>query len=86
MLKAVGKSEHKLGKGLAELADLCAPSTVWVKYLTSQVFFVRSLCTRIAQFLASYEQLFGSNLSLLSANFYTLSTALTNNTTLISRN
>lgn len=51
-----GLAVYKLVKSLCRTCIFCTESTTIPKYLTSQVFFIRSLYTPITQPLASFKQ------------------------------
>lgn len=74
MLRAGDKAVNKLVTSFAQLLNLCTVCTGGAKYLTSQVFFVRSLCTRISLLSTAYTHGKSSILNLLELVFYPLST------------
>jgi len=82
MRKACEQTVDKLGINLWATAGLCPESTASPKYLTSQVFFIRGLCTKIEQLMSAYKQLRSSIFNLLALKLYPLSTAPINNTNL----
>lgn len=81
MLKACEQAVEKLCIKLCKAAGLYTQSTVRAKYLTSQVFFMRSLYTVFEQSLCAYEQPSLDKSDLLCrflSTFYTLPMNTTN--------
>jgi len=74
MLKPCVQAVERASKTGAQVLGLCSLTTARVKYLTSQVFFVRSLITafRQAWALKAQPDLLNSNLFLVY--LYTLTT------------
>lgn len=65
---------EKLCKNLCKAGNLCTSSTQPAKYLTGQVFIMRSLYTWFEQMLCAYEQQFLAIYNLLGqalSPFYT---------------
>jgi hypothetical protein len=58
MLKACEQTGDKSSTSLVQHSELCTKAAGYTKYLTAQVFFVRSLCTGLEQLKGAYEQLF----------------------------
>ena len=82
MLKACEQAVDKAGTSLVKLAGLYPLYTAGAKYLTSQVFFVRSLCTQLEQLMSAYRQPKAGIYNLLGLKLYPLSTGPMNNTNL----
>jgi hypothetical protein len=83
MLKACEQAVYKLGISLGKAFGLCPLSTHLHQYLTSQVFFVRRLCTVRKQSQASYRQPFLGYFNLLSRTLSPFYTGPMTNTNLI---
>ena len=83
MLKACVKAVYSLCKNLGKVLGLSTLSTVRIKYLTSQVFFVRNLSTALRRLPGAYEQSISSIFNLLDQYLYPLYTGPINTTNLI---
>lgn len=70
-----GKTVQPLVKSVCRTCFVCTESTDLLKYLTSQVLFMRSFCTAITQPLAGFKQQFLHNYYLLLSGLYPLYTA-----------
>ena len=74
MLKLCGQAVERAGTTSRQAQILCPQSTGWVKYLTSQVFFVRSLSTAFRYCTSLKTQAIYANFNLLFSNLCTLTT------------
>jgi hypothetical protein len=83
MLKACVNIVGKLWKGWLELYTLCTESTAGLKYLTSQVFFIRVPGTAYRQHGALNPHMESGVYHLFAGWFYTLSPIPMNATNLI---
>ncbi len=82
MLKACEQAVDKLGISPGKIAGLYALYTALLRYLTNQVFFVRSLCTKLEQLMSAYRHPKLGIYNLLGFKLYPLSTVPINNTNL----
>jgi hypothetical protein len=78
-----GLAVDRLGKTLGKLVSLSSKSTAFVKYLTSQVFFINGFLTIFEQLAGSFTQPFLTIFKPLTVFFSPLSTRSINNTNLI---
>jgi hypothetical protein len=83
MHKACVKAVDRLCKSLGKVSGLTTQWFVFTKYLTSQVFFVRSLSTPAEHPSGGYGQAISSIFNPLGQYLYPLSTAPITNTNLI---
>lgn len=83
MFKTCVHVVFKVWKSWLKFSGLYPLYTGRLNYLTSQVFFVRSLCTALKQPVSVYEQSFWSFFNLLTASLCPLSTPPMNTTNLI---
>ncbi len=77
------KPVEKLVKSLSRTLSLYTKYTGLVKYLTSQVFIVRSFCTTSTQQASGFKQCNSEGLNLLNSILYPLYTAPNINTNYI---
>jgi hypothetical protein len=77
MLKGCAKAVDGSWKSLCKAGSLYPQSTALAKYLTSQVFFVRSFCTANEQVLGFFAQAKSAIFNLLSIGLSPLCTTPT---------
>jgi len=83
MPRGCGQAVEKLCKSLCKSVGLFTSSTAAIKYLTSQVFFVRSLYTWFEQVVWAYGQVVLSIFKVISGDLSPLCTLPMNTTKLI---